>query len=477
MAELLTADRRREVIPALLAGSLAGLLALAGRPQLHWALLAAPACVPAACWIVCGPARWIPAFLMAALLLPPLPLPWGDSGVHPSAALAALGVWAGLVRPGLWRVPSGLLPLALVTLFFILLLSAPAAAIHSGLTQAAGSLARVGLFGIGVYLYFYVFCGPGRILDRAALLRLIVRAGAASAAFAVLDFQFQFPAPARFAEQFVWLSSGILRRAQGVFYEASTLATLCAFLLTLLAAIALLRMAAPLGLSRAALILAALIAGAALVLSFSRAALVNLAIALAALLALHRSRLDVSWKPVARIAALALLAGAAVLAGLAWLAPDFTQAYLLRLAWSGEFFFSEPNLILSRRLESWRLLALFIQQNPLTLLSGIGYKTLPYTEHFGRPVVADNMYLSLLLETGIPGLLALLLLHAAVLSESYRQARSADSFTRLCGTAIFAFWCGELVQMGSGDVLTYWRILPVIFVVPALGARDEHPVS
>jgi len=67
---------------------------------------------------------------------------------------------------------------------------------------------------------------------------------------------------------------------------------------------------------------------------------VNLAIALAALLALHRSRLDVSWKPVARIAALALLAGAAVLAGLAWLAPDFTQAYLLRLAWSGEFFFS-----------------------------------------------------------------------------------------------------------------------------------------
>ena len=46
-----------------------------------------------------------------------------------------------------------------------------------------------------------------------------------SGLFACLDFYFQFPAPARFAEQFVWLPGGVYRRAQGLFYEASTLAT------------------------------------------------------------------------------------------------------------------------------------------------------------------------------------------------------------------------------------------------------------
>jgi hypothetical protein len=328
-----------------------------------------------------------------------------------------------------------------------------------------------------VYLFLYISCGPGRSLDQAELLRLIVRAGAASAAFAVLDFQFQFPAPARFAEQFIWLSTGILRRAQGVFYEASTLGTLCAFLLTMLAAVALLGMREPLRISRGALLLSALITGAALVFSFSRAAVLNLVVSLGAMLWLHRSLLDVHWKAAARLTALAVLVCGAVLISVYWLAPDFSQAYLMRFRWSGEFLFSEPNRILSRRLESWAFLAGYLERTPLQLLFGIGYKTLPYTEHLGRPVVADNMYLSLLIETGIVGLMALLLLNVAVLMESYRQARSTFAFTRLCGTSMFAFWCGELVQMASGDVLTYWRILPVFFAVLAAGARDEHPVS
>jgi O-antigen ligase len=440
-------------------------------------MLALLACAPAACWIVCGASRWAPAFLLAALLLPPLPLPWGDSGVHISVAIAALGLWAGVVRPGRWRVPSDPVALALITLFFVLLVSVPLAALYSGPFRAAGSLARVGLFGIGVYLYLYLSCGPGRVLDGARLLRLILWAGVASAAFAVLDFRFQFPAPARFAEQLVWLSSGILRRAQGVFYEASTLGVLCAFLLTLMAAIAFLRMAGPLRIGRGALALAALITSAALMLSFSRAAVVNLVVSLGALLYLNRGRLGMRWKSAARMVIVAFLVGAATLACIYWLAPDFSQAYVARLRLSGEFFFSEPNYILSRRLESWAFLANHLQRNPLQLLFGIGYKTLPYTEHLGRPVVADNMYLSLLIEAGIAGLLALLLLNGAVLWESYRQARSQYPLARLCGTSMFAFWCGELVQMASGDVLTYWRILPVFFAVLAVGARDGHPVS
>jgi hypothetical protein len=33
---------------------------------------------------------------------------------------------------------------------------------------------------------------------------------------------------------------------------------------------------------------------------------------------------------------------------------------------------------------------------------------------------------------------------------------------------MFCFWCGQTAQMLSGDLLTYWRVLPVYFW--ALGA-------
>src|SRR6266404_4121848 len=54
-----------------------------------------------------------------------------------------------------------------------------------------------------------------------------------SALFACVDFYFQFPAPAGYGPQFVWLDSGVFRRAQGFFYEASTLGNFCAFFLVM----------------------------------------------------------------------------------------------------------------------------------------------------------------------------------------------------------------------------------------------------
>ena len=64
-------------------------------------------------------------------------------------------------------------------------------------------------------------------------------------------------------------------------------------------------------------------------------------------------------------------------------------------------------------------------------LVGIGYKTLPYTDYLGAPVVADNMYLSLLVETGIAGLAALLWLNVAILRAAARASRVARSRARL----------------------------------------------
>ena len=198
---------------------------------------------------------------------------------------------------------------------------------------------------------------------------------------------------------------------------------------------------------------------------------------MAALLWLERGRLAPRWK-LARLAAAAALCACAGAGLVLWLFPEFFNVYLWRLRHTGEFFFSEPNAVLSRRLDGWLLLLDYLRENPWQSVLGIGYKTLPYTEFLGRPVVADNMYLSLLIETGWPGLGALLLLNAAILFHSYRRSRSSPTeIGGFCNTLIFCFWCGQLVQMATGDILTYWRILPAFFAVMALGVRNESPVS
>jgi len=87
-------------------------------------------------------------------------------------------------------------------------------------------------------------------------------------------------------------------------------------------------------------------------------------------------------------------------------------------------------------------------------------------------VVADNMYLSLLIETGIAGLGALLWLNLAILRGAAKASRALEARTAFCGTWMLCFWAGQAVQMFSGDLLTYWRVLPVYFFVLALAVRE-----
>src|SRR5262245_58564901 len=94
-------------VPILL-GSYAALLALAPNPT--WLTLGtAPAFfVCLAWWTLAGaPDRWITIFLCAAVVLPPLPIALGDSGPHPSLAVAGLGLAAGVLHLRAWRAPAG----------------------------------------------------------------------------------------------------------------------------------------------------------------------------------------------------------------------------------------------------------------------------------------------------------------------------------------------------------------------------------
>jgi hypothetical protein len=424
------------------------------------ALLAAPAVLlPLAWWTFQKPARWVALFLAAALLLPPLPIAAGDSGPHPCLLFAAIGLFAGLLWMGDWRIQPSAVGSAFTALFGVLLASVAMAAYHSGAGIAAGSMVRVALFGVSVYVFFYGAYGPGR--GSGGGLRYLYWAAVASALFACVDFYFQFPAPAGYAPQFVWLDSAIFRRAEGLFYEASTLGNFCAFFLVMVAvAFTVPRAQAPV--SRKALLAGGAIFFAALVLSYSRASLLNILVASGVLAWRNRRRL--------KMGRLAAALAAAVL--LVWrIFPSFTDMYWLRLSNTAEFFFTATEGVLSGRVSSWRTLAEWLSANPWQALFGIGYKTLPYTNYLGGPVVADNMYLSLLVETGIAGLAAVIWLNIAILRASARAARSADSRTSFCGTWMLCFWCGQVVQMFSGDLLTYWRVLPVYFWVLALAVR------
>ncbi len=352
---------------------------------------------------------------------------------------------------------------ALAALLLVLFVSAAPAAIHSGAAIAAGTLARVALFGIAVYVYFFTAFGPLHF-ERFAAIRMLYGVAAASVLFACVDFYFQLPAPTGYGPQFVWLDSGVFRRAQGIFYEASTLGNFCAFFLVMIA-VCLSRPRAETPVSRKALLAGGGLFFAALVLSYSRASLLNVVVACGVL----------AWKERARIrphrmALVFASFGSVVL--LTWrIFPAFIEQYWLRLSATAQYLFSATEGVLSGRVASWRTLADWVSANPWQLFSGIGYKTLPYTSYLGRPVVADNMYFSLLVETGIAGLAALLWLNIAILRAAGRASRAADSRTSFCGTWMLCFWSGQIVQMLSGDLLTYWRVLPVYFLVLAFAVR------
>jgi len=430
------------------------------------AVLASPVVlIPFAWWTLARPARWLAAFLAAALLLPPLPVAIGDSGPHPSLLLAAWGVFCGLIWLREWRFAWSGVNAALLALTAVLTASVGMAALHSGAEIAAGSLARVALFAIPVYVFLYTAHGPSAGSDSFRATRWLYVAAAASALFACVGFYYQFPAPAGYGPQFIWLDSGVYRRAQGLFYEASTLGNFCAFFLVMIA-VGFSRPRADVPVSRKAMAAGGAVFFAALVLSYSRGSLINVMVAMSVLAWLNRRRLRLLRRAPALAAC---LAGTSLLT---WsIFPKFIQMYWLRLEASAQYLFSSTEGVLSGRVASWRILADWMVAHPWQLLFGVGYKTLPYSNYLGTAVVADNMYLSLLVETGIAGLAALVWMNVAILRAARRAAQAPDARRSFFGVWVLCFWSGQVVQMASGDLLTYWRVLPVYFWVLALAVR------
>jgi len=455
--------RRNEAVLAALLGTLGTLAAFVPgvAPKLGAAALA---CLGAGLWwIIAEPNRWIPTFIVAAWVLPPFPLDLGSSGPHVAVLAAACGVLCGLLRLPAWKIQIDWASTIFLLLVFSLAVSSGVAFLTAGSAIGLGSIARVLLFAIGVYAFLYVRNGPFEYSPRAtaAVVRTIFWSAAVSSLVACVDFYYQLPALGNHSQQFIWLSTGMFRRAQGVFYESSTLGNLCAFALSLVA-VALIRKLR-FGIPVWALLSGSISLVAALVLSYSRGSLISLMVALITLVLVERRRIS-----FLRLFGLAVPFGAAASALILYWVPGFAQAAWLRVTASLQFFLESPNAVLSGRLENWRILTRFLIENPLVAFTGIGYKTIPFLSIGNAKVIADNTYLNSLVETGVLGLVCVLALNVMILRSSYLALRSSDSTRAFLGAWMFCFWAGQTVQMLSGDLLTYWRLLPAYFCVLAL---------
>jgi O-antigen ligase len=439
---------------------------LAPNPQYKLLVIAPPLLGALAWWTILTPERWLALFFFCSLLLPPLPFPIGNSGVHIAPLIALLGLAAGVLRITEWRGGQRGLPSLFLLFLTILAGSAAFASLYSGWEIGLGSLARALLFGIGVYVFLYTLIGPrGQESDPFALARFLYWIGLAGAIFACVDFYYQLPAPAGYGAQFVWLEQSVMRRAQGVFYDASALGNFCGFFLVMIL-VTWFPSKGQRVLPRPALIPGALAFTAALIFSSSRASVVAVAAASCAFAYIRR----VSIRPVLIAVCASLGAGAAAVR---FVLPAFSANYWFRIVGSMQGLWSYPNEVLSGRVGHWKTLVDFLVQHPWHMLFGIGYKTIPYTDYAGAGVVADNTWLGLLVETGVVGLIAFAFLNGAIVRTAYRAARSNNARASFFGGWMFCFWCGEMVQMASGDLITYWRLLPVYFWVLAMAGRES----
>ena len=126
--------------------------------------------------------------------------------------------------------------------------------------------------------------------------------------------------------------------------------------------------------------------------------------------------------------------------------PELWHSYWIRIETLVLYFSSAPEAVLSARVSSWTLLSHFALEHPEHLLLGIGYKTLPYSSVVGERVIADNTYLSLLIETGLLGLGSFLALSFEMLRRSLRVAQNGVGIQALLAIIFFCFWIGEMVH-------------------------------
>ena len=405
------------------------------------------------------PVVFVFTFLTVLMILPPFYFrSTGDNPVYVSTLLVPIGLALVAVR---WQGLGCVDPVGRGILAFLLGigLSLPYAFILSGDKIGSESLFRWLMLAQMALVYWIIrtSCSAGAC---ARILPWFIVAAVVSAGYGIFDFFWPVPIPHPAADQFIWLESAILRRAQGVFYESGNFANFCGFFLLATAGAALTGRERFLRMRRIYLIPSIVILALAALFAFSRSAWGSVLLGLFVLAVVSRkTRLGRA------LLFLAVLGIPLLLIGL-W-APEIWR-YLVTVR-VGDFsrILVDPDSVSSGRLSVWARVVSILLDNPRYLVLGIGYKTLPFTRLFHGEIITDNGYLSLLLETGILGLGGFLVLSRAVFGTFLPLARFGRGAAAFWAAVLFSFWCGECVQMLAVDAHTYWRNLIVFAALMA----------
>lgn len=438
-------------------------------------LLAASSAGLGLAWLCMRSVRqWAYVCVATSVIVPPF-YPAALSGATPIYVcnfMVAGGCILLLWKIREFRLPADAIGSAALYFLLSLLLSLSFALWVSGPSEALQSLLRFVLILQPFFVYFWIR-GFGCLEGQDQLLRFVkflLWIGVLGAIYGVVDFYYPIPIPHPFADQFIYLDFKHIRRAQGLFYEASSFGNFCAFFLCLAICVLFSRSPRLSLVFRGLAFLASGVFTMAVFLSYSRGSWLAVMVTLAVFLARQgRFRL--------RIAVLMTVIFGCFLFLVYQFSPDVVANFFTwRLANLAEFW-DDPNTATSGRWENWTTLVSFFADRPWLLLFGIGYKTIPTTEIFGRSVIADNGYMSLLFETGVLGLAAFFWLNLAILKTLGRGTSQASPFHRLCQSFLLAFWCGEMVQMLTGDIFTYWRNLTVFFALISATASEAQSSS
>ncbi|MEW5975332.1 MAG: O-antigen ligase family protein [Acidobacteriota bacterium] len=449
----------------LLAAFVGGLTVSTNGASFAW--VGAGVALAALCWAALTSASvWLLLYFVCVWLAPAFYVNMGnqETPIHAALLPLMLGVLTPLLQLEEVRIRSGesVLP-ASASFLLCLMISLPFAFWTAGFDVGLQSVQRFILVTqpFVVYAVIRMLGWVPESRSLSGIISVLLCLGGLSALFGVLDFYFRFPFEHPFAEQFIYLDGEKIRRAQGLFYEASSFGNMSAFLLALTFFRIYFRQRVSVT-GTVILLGAAGIFTLALFLSYSRGSWLNFLVTAAVFLAIYRHRLFRTG--------LSLFVLLTAFIGIAYhFSPNVVLNFFdWRVAAPIREILVDPNFMTSGRLETWsRLFTVFADQ-PELLLFGVGYKTLAYSHYFGQPMIADNAILSSLFETGLVGLLAFLSLNVSLLVTMNRIRRQASAPVKWYASFLFAFWCGETAQMLTGDIFTYWRNMVVFFALMAL---------
>lgn len=410
------------------------------------------------------PLAFITVFLVVLIVFPPFFLErTGDTPLYVSLLLLPAGLATVVVR---WfdlhlqwdSVAKGLY-------LFVLGSGAslPFAWWFSGSEIASQGLFRWLMLAQTLLVYVLVRGGmrhrPGRA--EKLLLPILIVSSVVSASYGIWDFFWPVPIPHPAAPQFLYLTGGFLRRAQGVFYESSNFGNICGFFLALISGAYLAGREDAIGVPDKWLLVFMIILSGAVVLAFSRSSWANIAVTMVVFTCMAGR---IRWRR--RLPVLMVLCTPLVF--LAIYLPEIWQ-YLLSYRLGGlGFLLSDPNLASSGRFDVWIHIFSILYRYPHYFLLGVGYKTLPLTRLFGEQIITDNGFLNLLLETGILGLATFMIFLLSILKTFQRLSRTKNPVISFWATFLFAFWCGQSVQLLAADSYTYWRNMAVYVALMAM---------